>query len=425
MTISQDATDQAVSMSANDPFWQQAFETLMASYPEPVFVIDGEGQIIGWNDRMVDLLGYTADEVLGKQAYDVFGTEGESETLAETVARKGEPIRETRIRTAEDVDGNKFHSRALAVPIPDSEGAVTAVVEVISSVTDLIETQHQMEQVQKEVSENIETRISELRERAEDIHENVTRAVDQASAQDERISQLREEVDSFTATVEEIASSSDQVNKRIDDAVQGNAGPGQHCGGTCLDTRGDVSRDGSDQRGHVFRPRSQRTPDGTGRRDVRVYRTPQGGHHVCVTATRCPGRYRSSGALVLGNFELLSGGTVLESVPRHRRWQFFLLDDDVIEIVEWLHDSRGIVLQCDPAGSHRRVGRVDGLRGLKPSRLDPGNSPSGDSACSNRDDTRAGSTKGISHAPTKPEVPSTAQSPFRMPARHEQPKRYS
>lgn len=200
--------------------WRRAFESLVEAYPEPVFVIDDQGRIAGWNDAITDLLGYTPAEVMGEQAYDVFGTEGESETLAEEVLRRGEAIRETKIRTATDADGNTFHSRALAVPVTDADDEVVAVVEIISSVTDLIETQHQMEQIQREVSENIEARIAELREHAETTQKNVQQTSDRADRQNKRIDELRDEVESFTATVEQIAASSQQVNQGTDETME-------------------------------------------------------------------------------------------------------------------------------------------------------------------------------------------------------------
>lgn len=94
-------------------FWKQAFTGLVEQYPEPVFVIDDEGKITSWNDDMVDLLGYTANEVMGQNAYEVFGTEGEDETLAETVLRGGR---------ADSGDGypDRDRRRRRAVPLPST-----------------------------------------------------------------------------------------------------------------------------------------------------------------------------------------------------------------------------------------------------------------------------------------------------------------
>lgn len=184
----------AASGDETTDFWKTAFEELVSQFPEPVFVIDDEGRISGWNDEMVNLLGYTADDVMGQNAYDVFGTEGEDETLAETVLKGGQPIRETDIRTASDAEGNPFHSRALAVPIRDSGGEIVSVFEVISSVTDLIETQRTMEQIQTEVSENVETKVGDLRNYAEETDKCVKKATSLSNEQVTRLETLRDEV---------------------------------------------------------------------------------------------------------------------------------------------------------------------------------------------------------------------------------------
>ncbi|WP_321112453.1 hypothetical protein [Halorussus salinisoli] len=56
------------------------------------------------------------EQVVGKHAYDVFGTEGQDETLAETVIRTGGVVREESIRSAATADGDRAHARALGVP---------------------------------------------------------------------------------------------------------------------------------------------------------------------------------------------------------------------------------------------------------------------------------------------------------------------
>src|SRR6056297_2966737 len=98
-------------------FWRTAFESLVDGLPEAAFVVDTDGVVTHWNDAVVQLHGMSADEAVGMKAYDVFETKGESETLAERVARTGEPVRESKIRSSDKSDGESSHARALAVPI--------------------------------------------------------------------------------------------------------------------------------------------------------------------------------------------------------------------------------------------------------------------------------------------------------------------
>lgn len=206
-------------MVSEPDIWKQAFVSLIERYPEPVFVINDEAEITGWNDKIAQVLGYSKDDVLGKNAYEVFGTEGEDETLAETVLRSGEPVRETAIRTAETVDGDPFHSRALAVPIHDSDGDVMAVVEVISSVTSLIESKRRMEEIQKEVSGNVEATASELRMVSEQTETTVKEVTALSEQQATQLESVEQRVSTFAGTVEEIATSTDEVNRQVETAA--------------------------------------------------------------------------------------------------------------------------------------------------------------------------------------------------------------
>ncbi|MDB2276388.1 PAS domain-containing protein [Halorubrum ezzemoulense] len=101
----------------NNDFWRHTFEQFIADLPEAAFVVDDAGDITQWNRATADLLGLPASEAVGMNAYDVFGTEGEDETLAEEVLRTGTPLREDQFRSAERPDGTKAHARAIGTPI--------------------------------------------------------------------------------------------------------------------------------------------------------------------------------------------------------------------------------------------------------------------------------------------------------------------
>jgi len=81
-------------MDNSGEFWLHAFESLVADLPEPAFVVDADGDITHWNQAVENILGLPASEAVGMNAYDVFGTEGQDETLAQEVIRTGEPVRE-------------------------------------------------------------------------------------------------------------------------------------------------------------------------------------------------------------------------------------------------------------------------------------------------------------------------------------------
>jgi PAS domain S-box-containing protein len=51
---------------------EQLFETLCLA-ADGAYIIDDRQRIIFWNESAATLLGYDADEVIGRQCYQIFG----------------------------------------------------------------------------------------------------------------------------------------------------------------------------------------------------------------------------------------------------------------------------------------------------------------------------------------------------------------
>ncbi|NUC72455.1 PAS domain-containing methyl-accepting chemotaxis protein [Haloterrigena sp. SYSU A558-1] len=174
-------------------FWRGAFTGLIDVFPEPAFAVDGSGYITRWNDGVEEITGYPAGDVVGKHAYDVFGTEGEDETLAEEVIRTGRPIREESIRAAESADGETVHARALGVPITSEDGDVVGAVEVLTRVTTLIEQRERITQLQEQMSDEVEGAVAELRDAATNMAENSQEISESAEEQSDSLSEVQGE----------------------------------------------------------------------------------------------------------------------------------------------------------------------------------------------------------------------------------------
>lgn len=155
----------------DDGFWKGMFDVVVSAFPDPVFVIDAEGTITHWNDAARSLTGMSHREVVGRNAYDVFQTDGESETLAETVLREQRAIKEDQIRSATGADGETFHNRAMALPIRDGNDEVVGAFEVIYGVTDIVEQRRLLETLQHQMAEDVRGSIVDLRGTVEDVAE--------------------------------------------------------------------------------------------------------------------------------------------------------------------------------------------------------------------------------------------------------------
>ncbi|MGB9965171.1 methyl-accepting chemotaxis protein [Halobacterium hubeiense] len=199
--------------------WQPLTEQFFAEYPEPLFVVDDDGRIALWNDAVVEMTGLPREEAVGVEAIDVFGTEGQTETLADAVMRSGEAVREDAIRSAE-MGGQQLHAQASATPLEGPDGEVVGAVEVLTLVTDVVQQRERVERVQETLSEEVEGAVDELRAASEDVAASSREIRDLASGQADDLEEVSGEVSTFSATVEEVAASADEVREQSNDAME-------------------------------------------------------------------------------------------------------------------------------------------------------------------------------------------------------------
>ncbi|OYR82073.1 histidine kinase, partial [Halorubrum distributum] len=205
---------QESSAESGGDFWRQSFEQFIEDLPEAAFVVDADGDITQWNTATADLLGLPASKAVGMNAYDVFGTEGEDETLAEEVLRTGTPIREDQFRSAERPDGTKAHARAIGTPIQTPTGKVVGAVELLFDVTTVVEQRETLADLQEELSDNVETSMEQLSESTTEVanrSNEISQLVDEQAAE---LESTQGEISGFSATIEEIASSAEEVSNQ-------------------------------------------------------------------------------------------------------------------------------------------------------------------------------------------------------------------
>lgn len=148
-------------------FWLHAFESMVSELPEAAFVINEEGRITHWNDAVADRLGVPARDAVGTNAYEIFGTEGESETLAETVVRTGEPIREEEIeriasRQADDLDAMQSQVSDFSATVDEVAGRAADISDAINEIASANETQSEMVHDLEERIDSVDREISEI-----------------------------------------------------------------------------------------------------------------------------------------------------------------------------------------------------------------------------------------------------------------------
>jgi len=205
-----DSDDDRETLRRERDFWRSMFDQLVAEFPEGLLVTAPDGTLTHWNEKLGSDLNVPATEAIGENAYDVIGTEGEAETLAETVARRGETITEDDVR---EVPTSDVIFQTYAVPLRGPDGSVAGAFEVAADVSDHVEQQRELERIQQEVQGRVRTELTDLSTSVGRIASGVDELETFAEEQTRRMERVSDEVSDQSATIEEIASSADQVSR--------------------------------------------------------------------------------------------------------------------------------------------------------------------------------------------------------------------
>ena len=211
---------EAERLRAERDHWRHMFDQLAAAFPEPVIVTDEEGRLTHWNREQEKFTGTDAADALGRPAHETIGTENKTETLAETVARTGEAVRETDVRTIPQHDGDEAHGRAVGVPLTAPDGEVVGAFEFVYRVTELVEQRKSVEDVQRQVSEDLEGCVSGLERASSQVTDNVETIADIAESEAEHVRAVDDEIGNFSATTEEVAASVETISTQSSETAE-------------------------------------------------------------------------------------------------------------------------------------------------------------------------------------------------------------
>ena len=140
-------------------FWKSLFQSLTEAFPEPLIVVDDDGEITHWNEVGEDFSGIAAEEAIGEPAGEVTGVE---ETVAEQSVRTAEAISLDEIRSGEGASGKEWHTRDIAVPLRDHNEEIVGGFGLALRVTDLVKMRRDIEEKQQRISGEITEKIEEL-----------------------------------------------------------------------------------------------------------------------------------------------------------------------------------------------------------------------------------------------------------------------
>ena len=198
-------------------FWRGLFNQLVDQFPKGTLVTDDSGTLTHWNETLAADLEIPADDALGNHAYDVIGTEGEDETLAETVADSGDVIEEDQLR---EVPTTEAIFQVYGVPLRGPDGTVVGAFEVAPDVSEHVERRRELETLQERVQGDIDRRLSGMSASIADVVTFTEESETFASEQIERMEAVSRQIAEQSATTEEIAASAQQVDKAAQSAQE-------------------------------------------------------------------------------------------------------------------------------------------------------------------------------------------------------------
>lgn len=108
--------------------------TVLAASPTPTVVHDLEGVVYMWNPAAEELLGWTADEVIGRPMPVAVSGAELFRAITARIVREGTAASEIVRRRRKD--GSLVHVRVSGAPVHDEDGEVVGVVRTLEDVTD-------------------------------------------------------------------------------------------------------------------------------------------------------------------------------------------------------------------------------------------------------------------------------------------------
>nr|AAC45264.1 soluble transducer protein HtH [Halobacterium salinarum] len=230
-----DGGDELQRLSRERDFWKHMFNQLVAEYPEGILITAADGTVTHWNERFSDHMKMARSDALGEDASDVFSTAEESETLPEAVVRTGDTVEEEEPHDVPTDSLCQYHG----VPLRAPTGDVVGSFGVVPDISEKVKNQRELHDLHETVSINVGEHLSELSESIDKVGSFAEETEPFAGKEIERMEGFADKVSNQSATIEEIASSAEEVSQASQRA-QDRATEGEQTAETAIDRMGAV-----------------------------------------------------------------------------------------------------------------------------------------------------------------------------------------
>lgn len=116
------------------------FHALTQASPAGVIALDMQGQVLVWSAAMERIYGWTAEEVMGRSLPDLLKYEQGVFTSCRAKVQEGRsftvPVKRVRRK-----DGSEVVVTVSVAPVPDAQGRIVGMVEIVHDITDAQRTE--------------------------------------------------------------------------------------------------------------------------------------------------------------------------------------------------------------------------------------------------------------------------------------------
>ncbi|MCL5957891.1 MAG: PAS domain S-box protein, partial [Chloroflexi bacterium] len=140
---------------------EERYRRIVETAVEGIWVIDAESKTVFVNARMAEMLGYTADEMMGQPLF-VF-TDEEDQSLTETLLdRRRHGVREQHDFKFRRKDGSHVWTILSATPIFDEAGRYSAALGMVTNITERKSAEESVKQSFEKLQRTLEGTIQAM-----------------------------------------------------------------------------------------------------------------------------------------------------------------------------------------------------------------------------------------------------------------------
>jgi PAS domain S-box-containing protein len=140
---------------------EERYRQIVEMAHEGIWMIDAESRTTFANNRMAEMLGYRADEMLGAPLFDFMDAEGQ-QIAAANVERRRQGIEEQHDFKFRRKDGAAIWALLSTNPLHDSAGHYTGALAMITDITDRKRAEEEVRALNAELEQRVARRTAEL-----------------------------------------------------------------------------------------------------------------------------------------------------------------------------------------------------------------------------------------------------------------------